>query len=517
MHSCPIRRPLLLLVAALGGSLGSASLTARDPALVLRNSSLDFQAGAPATAHRSARALPLNRFQASRAEATPHAYSHLAVGIADDYFDGTSPQARVRRHLRVAHQLGVKYFRCAFSWNAIEKVPGQYRWAFWDMLVREAASAHVELIPYVAYTPQWAAASETNFWRQPPRNPNLYAEFMERIVERYRGKIHAWEIWNEPDNRDYWQGSAQGYAELVRAAALAMRRADPSVVLVLGGMSHGPGPFFRELLPHIAGYVDVIAMHAYPESWDEQRAEEVYEHWPAQMTALVDEQAPGTDFWINEMGYADYRFSANRASPYGISVFYNYEHTSAYQAEFLFKTEVMALAFPRTSLTAWYRIDDFSSLTTHFSADEVNYHLGLLDAARHPKPAFYAMKFFEKLFGGQVTHIPVRLQVANTAGKVNTLSDAVVNVFRADRSELIITGWLRSSLPSEVHDHSGTSQDSRNESVSIALPCQTVSRARSYDVEGHALASPARFADGWLRGTPLSGDRVFIEVLQCKN
>lgn len=517
MYSCPILRPLLLLLAVLGGSLSRAPLRATEPALVLRNTSLDFQAGAPTTAHQIPRALPLNHFEVSRAEGTPHIASRLAVGIADDYFDGTSPQARVRRHLRVARQLGLKYLRCAFSWNAIEKTPGQYEWGFWDMLVREAANAHVELIPYVAYTPRWAAASENNFWQQPPRNPHLYAEFMERIVGRYRGKLRAWEIWNEPDNREYWQGSAQGYAGLVRDAALAMRRADPSVVLVLGGMSHGPGPFFRELLPQIAGYVDVIAMHAYPESWDEQRAEEVLEHWPAQMTALIDEQAPGTDFWINEMGYADYRFSANRASLYGISVFYNYEHTSAYQAEFLFKTEVMALAFPRTSLTAWYRIDDFSPKTTHFSADEVNYHLGLLDAAGRPKPAFYAMKFFEKLFGGQVTHIPVRLQVANAAGKVNTLSDAVVNVFRDDQSALIITGWLRSSLPAEVHDHSGTSQDLRHESISIALPCRAVSKARSYDVEGHASVSPARFADGWLKGTPLSGDRVFIEVLQCRN
>lgn len=67
---------------------------------------------------------------------------------------------------------------------------------------------------------------------------------MQVIVARYRGKIAAWEIWNEPDLTEYWKGSAGECAELVKQAAIAMRQADPNVVLVLGGMSWGPGGVF---------------------------------------------------------------------------------------------------------------------------------------------------------------------------------------------------------------------------------------------------------------------------------
>ena len=151
----------------------------------------------------------------------------MATAIGDDYFDGTSSPARLRRHFAVAHKAGVKYLRCAFSWDAIEKTKGQYDWKFWDLLVDLAQQNQIQLIPYVAYTPEWAARDSETFWKQPPRDPHLYSEFMYTIVSRYRGRIHSWEIWNEPDNKDFWLGSADEYAELVELAALRIRDADP--------------------------------------------------------------------------------------------------------------------------------------------------------------------------------------------------------------------------------------------------------------------------------------------------
>ena len=63
-----------------------------------------------------------------------------------------------------AKQLGVRYLRCAFSWNGIEHEQGVYSWKFWDRLVVEAERAGIKLFPYVAYTPEFAARSRENFW-----------------------------------------------------------------------------------------------------------------------------------------------------------------------------------------------------------------------------------------------------------------------------------------------------------------------------------------------------------------
>src|SRR2546421_7758992 len=88
------------------------------------------------TAPQFMRDLPLNRFPASRqAQTDSHGFYRMRTAIEDDYFDGTSPLERVKRHFATARRLGASYFRCGFTWNAIEKQPGKYDWSFWDHLV----------------------------------------------------------------------------------------------------------------------------------------------------------------------------------------------------------------------------------------------------------------------------------------------------------------------------------------------------------------------------------------------
>src|SRR5213075_1982920 len=85
------------------------------------------------------RVLPLNRFPDSRAAGTDdQGFYLMPTAIGDDYFDGTDPPERVERHLRTAQLAGVKYLRCAFSWNGIEPQRGVYKWQFWDDLVSRA-------------------------------------------------------------------------------------------------------------------------------------------------------------------------------------------------------------------------------------------------------------------------------------------------------------------------------------------------------------------------------------------
>src|SRR3954469_14874041 len=77
------------------------------------------------TRHAVSRVLPLNRFPDSRAaETDSEGFYLMPTALGDDYFDGTDSPARVERHLRTAQRAGVKYLRCAFSWNGIEPERG---------------------------------------------------------------------------------------------------------------------------------------------------------------------------------------------------------------------------------------------------------------------------------------------------------------------------------------------------------------------------------------------------------
>jgi Glycosyl hydrolases family 39 len=462
--------------------------------------------------HRSTRALPLNRFAASRHTGTDAAgFYYMPTAIGDDYFDGTSSIERVRRHFSVARRAGVKYLRCAFSWDAIEKEHGTYDWQFWDNLVAIAEQNKIQVIPYVAYTPEWAAREAKDFWKQPPRDPQLYAAFMFAAAQRYRGRIHSWEIWNEPDNKDYCLGSADEFATLVMQAARRIREADPAAVLVLGGMANGPSDFFRALISqhHVDRYVDVIAMHAYPEGWLNGPAELIFQQWVPQMQKIIADAGAVDDLWLNEMGYADYRFRANQASIYGTRVFYNYEHSRRYQAVMLFKMEVLALATRQISLAGWYRIDDFPRSEKRLGPDLVNYHLGVVDVRGQAKPALFALRFFNRLFD-QPSRL-LHLQVTR-----RQKSQAVLDVFQRKDRHVIVVGWLRSSSGDEVSDRSGMAVDRRAEVVSAELPCAGARVSGFYDAEGAKVTRSAWVGRGMLKDIHLSGSKVFVAELSCK-
>ena len=457
------------------------------------------------------RALPLNRFTVSRRALNNTAgFYTMPAALADDYFDGTSPMTRVKRHFMAARRAGVGYLRCAFAWNGIEPKQGEFRWKFWDNFVSLAEQNHIKIIPYVAYTPQWAARNGKDFWKQPPRKPELYADFMFQIAARYRGRVGAWEIWNEPDNKDYWTGTPDEFAELAMLAAKRIREADPNAVLILGGVAYGPSKFLQVLITgyHLDRYVDVVAMHAYPESWLNVPMEKIFEQWVPAIAQLIDGDDSGDDLWVNEMGYPDYRYRRNQASVYGGDVNYGYEHTSAYQANMLFKMEVMAVASDRVSLTGWYRIDDFPLGEKRLGGDLVNYHLGVEDVAQRPKPAFFALAFFNRLFKQPTLHLRENHTRAQD-------SQAILEVFQRKDKKVIVVGWLRSSRADEVVDKSGIAEDRRTETISAELPCAGARLLGSYNARGIQLPRRSRVQNGLLQNIRLRGDQIFVAELSC--
>lgn len=434
----------------------------------------------------------------------------MSTAIGDDYFDGRDTRERVHRHLQVANELHVHYLRCAFSWNGIEPEQGRYDFRFWDMLVNEATRAGIELIPYVAYTPEWAAREKEDFWEQPPADPQNFSKVMEKLATRYRGRIHSWELWNEPDNGEYWQGTADEFAQMIIPVAQAVRHADPSAKIVLGGMSYGPADFFQRLALkyHIGQYFDVIALHAYPESWHEARAEEVFQKELPDMEELVKRSGGSPALWLNEMGYADYRFDQGHASQYGTNINYSYEHTARYAADFLLKSFFMTAASGDVSLAGWYRIDDFPENDPRMPSDHIHDHLGITSVDGTPKPEFFAFRLFNSLISR-----PFRIADSTTMIRTKTSSQAVVHTYLLKNGHVIVAGWLRSSEYDEVPAHTGILPDRRQESVSVHLPCRA-SQITSYDAMGKHQTMTGKLATD-LNDIHLTGEHVYLAEVQC--
>jgi polysaccharide biosynthesis protein PslG len=145
--------------------------------------------------------------------------------------------------LNRARATGASWVREDFHWGAFEPTPGQWNWSAGDRLMRNASLSGMEVLGMVGYSAEWAASGPTIY--HPPADPDAYAAFCRRLVERYGPggtfwqanpglsprPLQALEIWNEPWHASFWrpQPNPSGYAALVRAAAAAIHAANPTV------------------------------------------------------------------------------------------------------------------------------------------------------------------------------------------------------------------------------------------------------------------------------------------------
>jgi hypothetical protein len=467
-------------------------------------------AGAQQTA-ATERPLPLHRFAWSRqAQQDRDGFYRQAVALCDDYPEESRNAAKVRRDFETMQGVGVSLLRCGIAWESIEREPGKYDWTFWDMLVEMADKYHITLMPYVCYTPEWLAEKPENFWRQPPRDPEKFGEFVNAIASRYRGRIHSWELWNEPDNKEFWEGTPEQFAKLLRSGALAVHHADPDAVVVLGGMaSTSPTPFFNTLKSQydIESYVDVINIHGYLETWNGDPMESYRPQIMAMAQATALPTAAMTpDLWIAEFGYSNYRYSPALVTQWGVRAIYKYEHTPEYQAIALFKAHILALSTGKLSLTAWYRINDLKPAQTVIG-DDNNKYLGILSLSGMPKPAFYALRFYNRLFDQPVRCIDDRVTIKRPAS-----SQDEVHCFEKKNRNIIVIGWLRSPKAAEVTDASGQATDRRHETVACQCPLP-LTRITCYHVNGRPLPVTARLKARSLTNISLAGGELFIAEL----
>ncbi|MEI7728220.1 MAG: hypothetical protein WCO56_01545 [Verrucomicrobiota bacterium] len=139
-----------------------------------------------------------------------------------------------------------------------------------------AAGAPVELL--FEGTAEWDAMSAERFKAGgnrshvvPPDNTK-YAEVVEHFVTKYRDRIAGYELWNETNIRQFWQGSYEEYAEFFKTMAAVIRKHQPNAKLITGGMAGYSEPFTITL--HEQGVfkqANLFAFHAYAgksPAWD---------------------------------------------------------------------------------------------------------------------------------------------------------------------------------------------------------------------------------------------------------
>ena len=194
------------------------------------------------------------------------------IGIQGQFIDPRYGDASIAQ----AAELGVGWLKQQVDWNTIEIRPGEYRWEELDHFVEQAQAHGFKILLSVARAPGFSR-SEPVEEDGPPNDFALLERFAAELASRYRGRVLAYELWNEPNLRREWRGfdlSAEQYVELLRHGASGLRRGDPSAVIVsaapaVTGINDGENAiddrvYLRALLAAgMAEWIDAIGSHPY--------------------------------------------------------------------------------------------------------------------------------------------------------------------------------------------------------------------------------------------------------------
>jgi hypothetical protein len=233
--------------------------------------------------------------------------------------------------LRWAEGLGVGWVKEQVQWHTIEHGPNDFDWQTLDRLVAEVEDSGFELLLSVTHAPDWTRAVQEE--SGPPSDYAEFRRFMEQLAQRYRGRVEAYELWNEPNLAREWRGDTLDparFVALVAEGAAGVRAGDPQAVIVSGapgvtGIDDGETAindrvFLRGMLEaDVAQHVDAVGAHPYgyanpPEEsvQDEHHAASSHNNHPTfffrdtledYRRILIEHGADARQIWVTEFGW----------------------------------------------------------------------------------------------------------------------------------------------------------------------------------------------------------------------
>lgn len=343
------------------------------------------------------------------------------AAVQDDFFPVDAIE-NIPARVQLVRDLGVRVARFDVFWATVApEQPGSptdpddpaYDWSRVDLIMRELAAADITPIISVFNTPTWAtdgpAPEEGVVINTAAPRPDDYAAFMEAFATRYRGDFtpageseplpagRRIEIWNEPNLGGFFRPqvdesgervSLDNYADMVKAAYPAIKRANPdSIVIVgVGGPRSSSGDSGTGALDWLRGLrereipLDAYSQHIYPAAPPTAETD-VVPSWGTIDLLLeeLDGFREGVQLYITEAGYTT-----------ATTPFRNTAVTEEEQAQYL--QEIFALPQLQTN-----RIP----VVVQFNLqDNANWPAGLLRSDGSQKPAYEVYRGIVESQGG---------------------------------------------------------------------------------------------------------------------
>ncbi|MBE2267415.1 MAG: cellulase family glycosylhydrolase [Anaerolinea sp.] len=165
---------------------------------------------------------------------------------------------RREQQLRMIAEAGFVWIRQQFPWEDIEiHARGDFMdrrndtngdgtpdpvsaWLKYDNIVELAGQYGVQIIARLDAVPEWAHADPQPQTFPPPDDFQDYVNYAVAVATRYQGRIHHYQIWNEPNIYPEWGANPvnpEAYTEMLCRTYAALKAVDPAIVVIAGALS----------------------------------------------------------------------------------------------------------------------------------------------------------------------------------------------------------------------------------------------------------------------------------------
>ncbi|MGE9268220.1 MAG: endo-1,4-beta-xylanase, partial [Verrucomicrobiales bacterium] len=156
-------------------------------------------------------------------------------------------------------EIDLRYYRTAHThWHSLEAQKGQWKW---DALDEQMAWLDERGVIYgglLIGNPKWTGSSGL-----PSKSLPEWSNYVETVVTHCRDHIKRWEVWNEPPNFTAKGQTPADYAQVVRAAYVAAKKADPDCLVGLAAKSNHLAYLAQTIEAGAKDHFDYITLHPY--------------------------------------------------------------------------------------------------------------------------------------------------------------------------------------------------------------------------------------------------------------
>jgi len=209
-------------------------------------------------------------------------------------------QGSLKKAVTLMKEAGVGWVRMDFLWEDIEPEKGKLNFEKYDYIVDLLTQNNIGILGLLSYSASWAGPT----WNAPPYEDESFVRYVSNVMERYKDKVKYWEIWNEPDDEQYWtpQDGMMRYTRLLKKVYLKAKQIYPDCKILNGGLSKAITLSLKKIYQNGGkGYFDVLAIHPFANPLNEVDVDRVKGLYNGCKKIMQDNE-DDKKVWFTELG-----------------------------------------------------------------------------------------------------------------------------------------------------------------------------------------------------------------------